>query len=88
MKKILSLLIAISVMLSVLFCSAIEASAFFGTGAQVVASDVKMIKTGLVGQKITFTDGDFKSALVLSNFDTRTITESPSATEQERALWG
>ena len=75
-------------MLSVLFCSAIEASAFFGTGAQVVASNVKMIKTGLVGQKITFTDGDFKSALVLSNFNTITITEIPSSTEGTLLLSG
>ena len=88
MKKIISLIITVSVMLSVICLGAVEASAFFGSGARVVASDVKMIKTGLVGQKITFTDGDFKSALVLSDFDTITITEIPSSTDGTLLLSG
>ena len=67
--------------MSVLCFSGLSSSAFFGLGAQVVASDVNMIKTGLIGQKICFTDGDFKSALALSDFDTITITEIPSSTE-------
>lgn len=75
-------------MLSVLCFGELEASAFFGSGARVVASDVKMIKTGLIGQKITFTDGDFKSALVLSDFDTITLTEIPSSIEGTLLLDG
>lgn len=88
MKKIISLIITASVMLSVLCFGELEASAFFGSGARVVASDVKMIKTGLIGQKITFTDGDFKSALVLSDFDTITLTEIPSSIEGTLLLDG
>ena len=88
MKKIISLIITASVILSVLCFGAVEASAFFGSGARVVASDVKMIKTGLIGQKISFTDGDFKSALVLNDFDTITLTEIPSSTEGTLLLDG
>ena len=81
MKKLVSLFITLSMIMSVLCFSGLSSSAFFGLGAQVVASDVNMIKTGLIGQKICFTDGDFKSALALSDFDTITITEIPSSTE-------
>ena len=88
MKKILSLVIALSVTLSVCCFGVVNASAFFGLGAVVVASDVNMIKTGLIGQKISFTDGDFKSALALSDFKTITITEIPSSTEGTLLLGG
>lgn len=84
MKKILSL-----VLILVTLCSiGISSSAFFGSGAAVVASDVNLIKTGLVGQKLCFTDGDFKSALALANFDSITITEIPSSTEGTLLLSG
>ena len=88
MKKIMSLIITCSVALSVFCIGSIEASAYLGRGAQVVASEVKMIKTGLIGHKITFTDGDFKSALVLNDFDTITVTEIPSSTEGTLLLSG
>ena len=88
MKKTVSLIIAISVIVSVLCFGAIEASAFLGLGAQVVAANVNMIKTGLIGQKISFTDGDFKSALALANFDSITVTEIPSSTEGTLLLSG
>ena len=88
MKKIISLLVLASTLLSVLCFSEIEAAAFFGTGGAVVAADVNMIKTALIGQKICFTDGDFKSALALSDFDTITITELPLSTEGTLLLSG
>ena len=88
MKKLISLYIALSVIISTGALGAIGASAFFGIGATVVASDVNMIKTGLIGKKISFTDGDFKSALALSNFNTITITEIPSSTEGTLLLSG
>lgn len=81
MKKIFSTLLIISAICSAVFCGGMSVSAFFGSGAEVIASDVNLIKTGLLGQKICFTDGDFKSALVLSDFDSITITEIPSSTE-------
>ena len=88
MKKIISLIVALSVSISLLSFGAIGASAFFGFGARVVAAEVNMIKTGLIGQKICFSDGDFKSALALADFKTITITEIPSSTEGTLLLGG
>ncbi len=88
MKKTISLLITAAVLLSVLTFGGVEAAAFFGLGTQVVAADVNMIKTALIGHKICFTDGDFKSALALSDFDTITITEIPLSTEGTLLLSG
>ena len=88
MKKFISLLILLSLTISGFCFEPLVSSAFFGTAAQVIASDVKMIKTGLYGSKISFTDGDFKSALALSDFDTVTITEIPSSTEGVLLLSG
>ena len=88
MKKTISLLILASTLLSMLCFVGIESAAFFGTGGAVVAADVSMIKTSLIGQKICFTDGDFKSALALPDFDTITITELPLSTEGTLLLSG
>ena len=88
MKKILSLVMAITIMSTICASCAIKADAFFGSGAAVVAADVKMIKTGLIGQKISFTDGDFKSALALADFKSITVTEIPSSTEGTLLLSG
>ena len=87
MKKLFSLFLALMLVSSVL-CIGVSADAFFGTGASVVASDVKMIKTGLHGKKICFTDGDFKSALCVSDFDSITVTEIPSSTEGTLLIGG
>lgn len=87
MQKLFSLLLAVTIASSV-FCIGVSADAFFGTGATVVASDVKMIKTGLYGKKICFTDGDFKSALCISDFDSITVTEIPSSTEGTLLIGG
>lgn len=88
MKKTISLLILASTLLSMLCFVGIESAAFLGTGGAVVAADVSMIKTALIGQKICFTDGDFKSALALPDFDTITITELPLSTEGTLLLSG
>ena len=88
MKKITTCLILSSIILSILCLGGMEAAAFFGSGATVVASNVNIVKTALIGQKICFTDGDFKSALTLNNFDTITITELPLSTEGTLLLSG
>ena len=88
MKKILSLFLLCSTLMVSLNLSALPASASFGYSAQVIASEVKMIKTGLSGQKICFTDADFKSALALNDFKSITITEIPSSTEGTLLLSG
>ena len=86
MKKILSALLC-SVM-ALTLCMGGKANASFGYGVQVMASDVTMIKTGLIGQKIAFCDADFKSALAIKDFKSITITEIPSSTEGTLLLNG
>ncbi len=88
MKKILCLIISLAATLSLLCAGTIYGAAYFGIGMQVVASEVSMIKTGLIGQKLCFTDADFKSALVLSDFESITVTEIPSSTEGTLLLSG
>lgn len=85
MKKTLSLLLAF------LFLTAgftLSAAAYFGTGAAVVAADVNLIKTGLIGERLVFSDTDFKTALCLSDFETVTVTKIPSSTEGTLLLGG
>ncbi len=78
MKKILTALI----MVALLLCSlSLFAFADFGVGVEVMASDVKMIKTGLIGQKLPFTDTDFKTALGVRDFSEVTVTRLPDAAD-------
>lgn len=85
LKKIISLIMTAMLLLGI---SMISSSAFLGPAAEVIASDVKMVKTGLKGHKVTFTDGDFKSALCLSDFDTLTVTSIPTSLEGTLLLGG
>ena len=81
MKKLIYGIVSLSLFISMLCIGTFSASATYGSGVTAVASNVKLIKTGLLGQKLCFTDGDFKSALCLSDFDTVTITEIPESTK-------
>lgn len=86
MKKTVSALLII-LTLTVLLGSTV-AYASFGCGVQTLAEDTKIIKSGLVGRKMTFTDADFKQGLCISNFDEVKITELPSSTEGTLMLAG
>lgn len=79
MKKWLSLFLLIAI--SVTFIGGISISAGFGSGASVIANDVKLIKTGIFGQKLVFSDVDFKTALAITNFKSVTVKSLPSSTE-------
>ena len=85
LKKTVVFILALSLIIGVF---AFGASAYFGPGAQVVASNVKMVKTGLCGQKMSFSDADFKSALCIPDFDTLTVTKIPSSLEGTLLLGG
>ncbi len=76
MKKLLLILLSLT-LLTVSFV--FTAGAYFGSGASVVASEVSLIKTGLIGQTIAFSDTDFKTALATAEFDKIIITSLPSA---------
>ncbi len=83
MKKFLIIL----TMAALLVCSfSVFANANFGTGVAVMADDVKMIKTGLLGQKLNFTDTDFKTALGVSDFKQVTVTRLPDSESGELML--
>ena len=86
MKKIVSALL-ITITFTLLLGGTV-AYASFGNGIQTLASDTKIIKSGLLGKKITFTDADFKQGLCITDFDTVTITELPSSTEGTLMLAG
>lgn len=79
MKKGLILFLLISLIVGTI--GGISISANIGSGAQVIANGVKLIKTGLFGQKIVFSDTDFKTALAITNFKSVKITSLPSSTE-------
>ena len=79
MKKLSFCLILVCLLLAT--ASAVTAFADFGTGAAAIAADVSVIRTGLRGQKIVFSDSDIKSALVLTDFKSATITKIPPSTD-------
>lgn len=71
------LILSVCLTVSGVLCAASD----FGSGAAVVASKVNMIKTGLIGKRLVFSDADFKSALCISSFDSLKITKIPSSTD-------
>ncbi len=74
---------------ALLFGGAIAVSASgFGSGVAVIASEAKIIKTGIVGQKIVFSDVDFKQGLGITDFDKIEITSIPLSTEGTLLLAG
>ena len=79
MKKVLLLLLLISLSLGI--CSLSVTASYLGSGAQVIANEVTLIKTGLLGKPLTFSDTDFKSALALAEFKKIIITDIPSSTD-------
>ncbi len=82
MKK-RSVLIIVCILAATLFIggSGVAASADFGAGVQVMAENARLIKTGLLGKRMVFSELDFKSALNVSDFDSITVTKVPSSTE-------
>ena len=85
MKKLIVLWLLIAVTVSTV---GITGEALFGSGYSLVASDVKVIKTGLLGQKLSFSDSDFKSAYAITDFDSLTIDKIPSSNEGTLLLAG
>lgn len=76
--KIIIITLAISLCMGI---GTISASAFMGLGVEVVANEVKMIKTGLLGQRMCFSDTDVKTALNVSDYKSIVITSIPKSTD-------
>ena len=74
MKKIIVLLLVATLTVSAL---SVTCGAFMGSGYTLVAGDVKVIKTGLHGQKLTFSDADFKQAYAITDFQSVTVETLP-----------
>ncbi len=85
MKKLIVLWLLIAMMVSMV---GLTGEALFGSGYSIVANDVKVIKTGLLGQKLTFSDSDFKSAYAITDFNSLTIDKIPSSNEGTLLLAG
>lgn len=85
MNKLIVVLILTAMVISAI---GFTAGAHFGSGYALVANDVKVIKTGLLGQKLTFTDSDFKSAYAITDFDSLCIDTLPSSNEGTLLLAG
>lgn len=56
-------------------------ASFLGRGGAVLAADTQMIKTGLVGERMIFTDTDFKEALATCDLRAITIESLPRSTD-------
>lgn len=80
--------VALCMAVVLLFSCSIAASAAFGTGVSALAKDAPLIKTGLLGEKITFTDKDFKKAFGTVLFSSITVTSLPKSTEGVLMLGG
>ena len=85
MKKIIISLLLIAMIVS---CMSFTSYAFLGSGYSLVAGEVKVIKTGLYGQKLTFSDADFKQAYAITDFKSVTINSIPASSEGTLLLAG
>lgn len=86
MKKILIPTVSIILLLTAVF--SISASASFGGGVNVMTESESLIKTGLFGKKLVFSDTDFKQGLAISDFDSITVTKLPPSTDGTLMLAG
>lgn len=78
MKKIIISIILLT-LLTLSFASV--ASASFGGGVEAIAGECEIIKSGLLGRKMTFSDADIKQGLCITDFDSVKITRLPKSTE-------
>jgi len=85
MKKILSILLLCTLLVSAM---SLSVGAIFGSGVEVVAKDVELIKTGLLGEKLKFSDSDFKSLFCITDFEKITLTKLPSSNDGVLLLAG
>ncbi len=63
-------------------------SAGFGLGVESIAEETKIIKSGLFGRKITFSDADIKQGLCITDFESITVTKLPPSSDGTLMLAG
>lgn len=81
MKRRSLLLLALALALLFSSLGGVLASAYLGGAAEVLAEDITLIKTGLLGQKLVFRDTDVKEALGITDFKSIEISTLPVSTE-------
>lgn len=82
MKNFKRLILA-ALVAALIFSSAYVAvsAAPLGSGAAVIASEVTVVKTALLGETVEFSDSDIKCALGIPDFCSVTVNTLPSSTE-------
>lgn len=85
MKKIITVALSAAILLGV-FCASAYAS--FGSGLEVIKEESELVKTGIFGKKLGFSDLDFKQGLAISDFDSITVTRLPASSEGTLMLAG
>ncbi len=78
MKRIIAVILTALVLTSIV---PIAAYASFGSGVATIAGETKLIKSGLYGRKLTFSDADFKQGLCIEDFEAIVITRLPKSSE-------
>lgn len=85
-RKIIAPMLAAAAILATVF--GLNASASFGQGVSVMAEETEIVKTGIFGKKLVFSDTDFKQGLAITDFDSIIITKLPSSREGTLLLAG
>ena len=78
MKKITVLALALLMIFGA--ATAVSAS-WLGAAGDVLSKDCVLIKSGILGKKLSFSDSDFKSALALTSIGRVTVVKLPSPEE-------
>ncbi len=87
MKKT-TVLVLVALTLSVILAAAVPVFADFGSGVATLTEEAKIIKSGIFGRKIVFSDADIKQGLCIGDFESITITKLPLSTEGTLMLAG
>lgn len=87
MRKTKILLIVLSVAIA-FGAMAPLAGAFTGTGVEVLARDVSVVRSGIVGRKLVLSDKDIKCAFAIDDFESITVTALPSSKDGTLLLAG
>ena len=84
-KKLVAIALTLAAMTSAL---TFGACASFGSGVEVIAERCEIIKTGLCGTKIVFSDLDVKQALCITDFESIKVESVPESNEGTLMLAG
>lgn len=76
-RKLLPLILALAMLLGIVFLP--SGAEQLTTGVSELSEDICLIKSGYIGQAVTFTENDFKQALGAPKISTVTVTSLPES---------